>query len=99
VLLIGDIAHVNWLMAGSALCAGWVLGYVAIFIPSGLVVREAVLIAVLTVPNSVVLSASVAHRLLGLAAEATMTAASHLRAVLNRRSARINDMGDADEQR
>lgn len=84
VLIIGDLAHVNWLMTASALCVSWVLGYIAFFVPSGLIVREAVLVAVLTVPTNLILSASVAHRLLALAAEATMAAASHLRRALKR---------------
>ena len=70
----------------AALCAGWAAGYLVLFIPSGLGVREAVLLAAL--PNlaaAPLLAASVAHRLLGLLAEAVLAGATQLRAVRARR--------------
>lgn len=80
VILVADLADgVNPVLTGAALSAGWVLGYVAVIFPSGLGVREGVLLAVLSVPNNALLAASVAHRLLGLAAEGTMAGLAHLR--------------------
>ena len=83
VVLVDDLADgVDPVMTAAALSAGWVLGYVAVIFPSGLGVREGVLLAVLAVPNAALLAASIAHRVLGLAAEASLAGASQLRAAL-----------------
>ncbi|HEY8545291.1 MAG TPA: hypothetical protein VIL36_09600 [Acidimicrobiales bacterium] len=79
VLMVDTADGVDPLMTGAALAAGWVLGYVAVIFPSGLGVREGVLVAVLAVPNAALLAASIAHRLLGLVAEATLAGVSQLR--------------------
>jgi hypothetical protein len=80
VVLVADTADgVDPVMTGAALAAGWVLGYVAVIFPSGLGVREGVLVAVLAVPNAALLAASIAHRLLGLLAEATLAGVSQVR--------------------
>lgn len=85
-LLVGDLADVALLWAGAAFCAGWWLGYLALPLPSGLGVREAILIGALPgVGTSVVLAASVAHRLTGLVAEAALAGRAHLGAALRRR--------------
>jgi uncharacterized membrane protein YbhN (UPF0104 family) len=60
---------------------------VAVVFPSGLGVREGVLVAVLTVPNAPILAASIFHRLLGLAAEATLAGVSRARAAVDARRA------------
>lgn len=85
-LLLGDLTDVDPLMAGAALCAGWAAGYLVLFIPSGLGVREAVLLAALpNVVTGTMLAASVAHRLLGLVAEAGLAGMTQIRAVRDRR--------------
>lgn len=88
-VLLGDLASIDPVTAGAALCAGWAAGYLVLFIPSGLGVREAVLLAAL--PNlaaAPLLAASVAHRLLGLLAEAVLAGTTQLRAVRARRRSR-----------
>lgn len=85
-LLVGDLADVAPLWAGAAFCAGWWLGYLALPLPSGLGVREAILVGALPgVGASVVLAASVAHRLTGVVAEAALAGGAHLAAALRRR--------------
>jgi uncharacterized membrane protein YbhN (UPF0104 family) len=87
-VLLGDLVDIDPLTAGAALCAGWAAGYVVLFIPSGIGVREAVLLAALPgLAAGPLLAASVAHRLLGLLAEATLAGATQLRAVRARRRA------------
>lgn len=93
VVLLGDVVDIDPLMAGAALAAAWAAGYMVLFIPSGLGVREAVLLAALpNVATANLLAASVAHRLLGLIAEAALAGATQLRAVLARRRARHQDV-------
>jgi hypothetical protein len=85
-VLLSDLTDVDPVMATAALCAGWAAGYLVIFIPSGLGVREAVLLAALpSVPTATLLTASVAHRLLGLVAEAGLAGMTQIRAVRDRR--------------
>jgi hypothetical protein len=87
-VLLADVADgVNPAMTAAALAGSWVLGYVAVVFPSGLGVREGVLVAVLTVPNAPILAASIFHRLLGLAAEATLAGVSRARAAVDARRA------------
>jgi hypothetical protein len=88
-LLLGDLVAVDPLTTGAALCAGWAAGYIVLFIPSGIGVREAVLLAALPhLAAGPLLAASVAHRLLGLLAEAVLAGTTQLRAVRARRRAR-----------
>jgi len=86
VLLLGDMTDTRPFVTGAALSRGWAAGFLVFFIPSGLVVREAVILA--AVPSlgaAPLLAASVAHRMAGLIAEATMAGAARLRAVVRRR--------------
>lgn len=67
-----DVALIS---SGSAFAAAWVIGFLVVPIPSGLGVREAVLVA--AVPGlgaGTVLAASLAHRIVTLAAEIVITA-------------------------
>lgn len=78
-VLLTNVADVNPFVTGSALCAAWVAGYLALPVPSGLGVREAVLVAALPgMTTASLLAASVAHRLLGIAAEAALAGGSRL---------------------
>jgi uncharacterized membrane protein YbhN (UPF0104 family) len=87
-VLIGDIADVDPLTAAAAMCAAWVVGYVVVPLPSGLGVREAILIAALPgIPTASLLAASLAQRLLGIVAEAGLAGASRLWLALGRRQA------------
>lgn len=80
VILVGDLADVGDLAAAAAFSAGWAIGYLALPLPSGLLVREAVLIAALPgLATASLLAASVAHRLTGFVAEAALAGRSHLR--------------------
>lgn len=86
VLLLGDLTEIDALGAGAALAAGWVVGYLVVPLPSGLGVREAVLVAALpSLAAGPLLAASVAHRLVGLVAEASLAGVAHARTVLARR--------------
>src|SRR5690606_33435750 len=63
-LLVGDLADVRPLTAGAALCVAWVVGYLVIPVPSGIGVREAILVAALPgLGAGPLLAASLAHRL------------------------------------
>jgi uncharacterized membrane protein YbhN (UPF0104 family) len=89
VVLMSDMADIEPVTAAAAFCAGWAAGYLALPLPSGLVVREAVIIAAL--PNLAagsLLAASVAHRVTGFVAEAVLAGSAHLRAALTRRRSR-----------
>lgn len=89
-LLIGDVADVRPLAAGAALCIAWVIGYLVIPVPSGIGVREAVLVAALPgLGAGPLLAASLAHRLTTLIAEFVLAAASVVR--LRRTRASAND--------
>jgi uncharacterized membrane protein YbhN (UPF0104 family) len=88
VLLLGDLTDINAFGAGAALAAGWVVGYLVVPLPSGLGVREAVLVAALpSLAAGPLLAASVAHRLVGLIAEASLAGVAHTRTVLASRRA------------
>lgn len=85
-LLLGDLTDITPWLAVAAVSAGWAAGYVAVFIPSGLLVREAVLIAALPgLPAASLLAASVAHRLVGLVAEVFFAGVTQLRRAVARR--------------
>jgi hypothetical protein len=71
-----------------ALCAfsaGWTIGYVLIPIPSGLGIREAVLIGLMPVPTSVVLTSAIAHRIALMIAELVVAGAVAADSIVRRR--------------
>jgi glycosyltransferase 2 family protein len=87
VLLLGAMTDARPTVTAAALALGWAAGFFVFFIPSGLVVREAVILAVVpSLAAAPLLAASVAHRLAGLLAEATMAGGARLRAVFSRRA-------------
>ena len=88
-LLLADGAETNPLIAASAFCGAWIAGYLVVPVPSGLGVREAVLIAALPgMATAALLAASVAHRLLGIVAEAALAGGSRVQGKVRRRSPR-----------
>ena len=88
VILLRDLTDVEPFAAWAALAAGWAVGYVVVFLPSGIIVREAVLLAALPgLDTATLLGASIAHRLAGLVAEVLMAAWGHLRLAYARRAA------------
>ena len=87
VILLRDLTDIDAFPAWAALAAGWAVGYVVVFLPSGIIVREAVLLAALPgLETAVLLGASVAHRLAGLVGEILMSAWGHLRVRRARRA-------------
>lgn len=85
-LLMTHVADVNAVWTAAAFCAGWAAGYVVLPLPSGLGVREAVIIAALPgLPAGALLAASVAHRVTGFVAEATLAGAAQVRITYARR--------------
>jgi glycosyltransferase 2 family protein len=86
-VLLTDISDVNPFIAGAALCAAWVAGYLVVPVPSGLGIREAVLVAALPGSAASLVTASVAHRLLGIIAEAMLAGLTTVRARLVARGA------------
>ncbi len=86
VILLHDLTPVRPLAAGAAMAAGWAAGFLVVFLPSGLGLREAVVLAAVpALGTGPLLAASVAHRLAGFVAEASLTGTSHLRNALHRR--------------
>jgi len=86
VLLI-NVTDVNPFVTGAALCAAWVVGYLVVPLPSGMGVREAVLVAALpSLTTGALLAASVAHRVLGILAEAALAGTAQWRARRDRSS-------------
>jgi hypothetical protein len=78
VALLSDLAPVHGVAAAAAFSAGWGLGYVALPLPSGVLVREGVLIATLPgLAAGSLLAASVAHRLTGFVAEGLLAGRAH----------------------
>lgn len=64
----------------AAYATAWTIGFIAIPIPSGVGIREAVLVGILhgSFPSSVIVAASVYHRLVSIAAEGLLAGvASH----------------------
>ena len=63
-----------------AFVAAWLIGFLAIPVPSGIGVREAILVACLrrTWPVAPIVAASVAQRLTGIVAELALVAIAHL---------------------
>jgi hypothetical protein len=87
VILLSDLADVDGVAAAAAFCAGWGLGYAALPLPSGVLVREGVLLAALPgLAMGSVLASSVAHRLTSFVAEALLAGRAHLAAVGRRRA-------------
>jgi hypothetical protein len=76
VLLAGFSPVDNPLFVIAAYAAAWTVGFVAVPIPAGFGVREAVLVGILhgTFPTSVIVAASVYHRLVMVASEGLMAA-------------------------
>lgn len=66
--------------ATAAFVAAWLVGYVAVPVPAGLGVREAVLVLLLApvVPTATVLAASIVYRVAGMVAEAVLAAGASL---------------------
>lgn len=87
-LLLGDVTDVNPLIAAVAMSTAWVVGYLFVISPSGLGVREVILIGALPgLPAAPLLAASLAQRLLGIVAEAGMAGVSRMWLTLGRRRA------------
>lgn len=88
-ILLRDLTSVHALSAGAAVAAGWAAGFIVVFLPSGLGLREAVVLAAVpSLGTAPLLAASVAHRLAGFVAEAGMAGSSHLRKVWHQRRLR-----------
>jgi hypothetical protein len=87
--LIGDLADVRPVAAAAALCIAWVIGYLVIPVPSGIGVREAILVAALPgVGTGQLLAASLAHRLLAVVTETVLAATSVVRVKRSQAAAR-----------
>jgi hypothetical protein len=69
----GMAGPVPWAPAAGLFAVAWAVGFVAVFSPAGLGVREAVLMAGMTAYGSPALAAAIVvmHRLLYVAADAT----------------------------
>lgn len=86
-VLLRDLDDVAVPAVIATMAAAWTAGYLVVVLPGGLGVREAVIVAALPgVGSGPLLAVSLAHRLLGLGAEAVLAGAAHLRAVRRRRS-------------
>ena len=57
----------------------WLAGFVAIPVPAGLGVREAILVLILAAPTPSVVVASIVHRLVLMCAEALLAVLAYLR--------------------
>ncbi len=81
LVLLGSLDEVHEpFLVISAYATAWTVGFIAVPIPSGVGIREAVLVAILhgSFPSSVIVAASVYQRLVAVAAEGLLTAvASH----------------------
>lgn len=87
VVLLDDLADIDRAAAAAAFCAGWAIGYLALPLPSGVLVREGVLIATLPgLATGTLLAASVAHRLTGFLAETVLAGRAHIATVGRRRT-------------
>lgn len=85
-LLLTDLTDVDPLLAGAAFCGAWAIGYLAVPLPSGIGMREVILVAVLPgLGTGPLLAASLAQRLLTIAAEAGLAALSRVRLSTARR--------------
>jgi hypothetical protein len=87
-ILLRDLVDVHVVFAGAAFCAAWGLGFLALPIPSGIFIREGVLLAALPgVATGTVLAVSVTQRLVGFVVEALYAGGSQVRAARRRRTA------------
>lgn len=75
-LLLRALADAGLLAAIGAFGLAWVVGFVAIPFPSGIGVREGALVAVLGPVAAPVIAASLLHRIVTMAAEAVLAAAT-----------------------
>ena len=106
VLLIGGVTSVDQpLFVVASFAAAWTIGFLAVPIPSGLGVREAVLVALLhdSFPSSIIVATSVYQRLVTLAAEGLLSlfvARSVFRRHAARRAPRevVSDADHADHR-
>jgi len=88
-ILLRDLTPVHPMAAGAAVAAGWAAGFVVVFLPSGLGLREAVVLAAVpSLGTAPLLAASVAHRLAGFVAEASLAGSSRLRIAWHQRRLR-----------
>jgi glycosyltransferase 2 family protein len=79
----------SWFTVMAAFSASWVVGYLVFPVPGGIGIREALLILVLSdTPASSLLAASLALRLVILAAEATAVVANRVASRTSRRQPR-----------
>ena len=80
-LLVWSLHAARLAAAVPAFALAWTVGFLAVPIPAGLGIREAVLIAVISRPGgaALVIAASVAHRLVAIISEAVMIVISRVR--------------------
>lgn len=96
VILLGSFGPVHDpLFVMSAYAVAWTVGFVVVPIPSGVGIREAVFVSIMhgTTESSVLVAASVYHRLVTLAVEGLLAAIASHRV----RPARLRQGGTADE--
>lgn len=85
-VLLRDLDDVAVPAVIATAAAAWTAGYLVVVLPGGFGVREAVIVAALPgVGSGPLLAVSLAHRLLGLGAEALLAGTAHLRALRLRR--------------
>ena len=99
LVLLGSFGHVArpFFVIG-AYAIAWTVGFVAIPIPSGVGVREAVLVAILhgTFPSSVIIAASVYYRLVSVATEGALAALASHRVRPSRLAVASGDLANSD---
>jgi len=99
VLLSGTTTDVNPVVVISAFALSWVVGFLIFPLPSGIGVREAVLVAVVPGASSAaLLAASLAQRFLVLASEVAATVANQVLARRERRARRAPDAAAARDE-
>lgn len=96
-VLPADVEAAGWATVGLAFVVAWTVGFLAIPVPAGVGVREAVLLVTLggLADTSVLVAASVALRLVAMASEAVAVGASRLRTAVV--ATRSRDVGTSDE--
>ena len=96
-VLLSSIKHVDQpLLVVAAYATAWTVGFIAVPIPSGLGIREAVLVGILhgSFPSSVVVAASVYHRLVSIGVEGVMAGVASHRVRPRRATAEGASLGD-----
>jgi uncharacterized membrane protein YbhN (UPF0104 family) len=85
-VLLNAIEPHNYVAPGFAFVAAWLVGFLAIPVPAGIGVREAVLVGCLrtTWPVAPIVAASLAQRLTGIIAELLLVAIAHVPTVTAR---------------